>query len=122
MEDEGLIQVLRDTQTPLTNCPLSNLSLCVIDDLKQSPLKAQLEAGLLVTVNSDDPAYFGGYVNQNYQAIADALDLSDDQLIQLARNSFMAAFMSEADKATHLSHRHKRSGDSRALRLKRPNA
>ena len=103
MEDEGLLQVLRDTQTPLTNCPLSNLSLCVIDDLKQSPLKAQLEAGLLVTVNSDDPAYFGGYVNQNYQAIADALDLSNEQLIQLARNSFTAAFMSEADKARHLS-------------------
>tara|TARA_R110000787_G_scaffold20065_2_gene59507 strand:- start:14227 stop:15237 length:1011 start_codon:yes stop_codon:yes gene_type:complete len=103
MEDAGLLQVLRDTQTPLTNCPLSNLSLCVIDDLKQSPLKAQLEAGLLVTVNSDDPAYFGGYVNQNYQAIADALDLSNDQLIQLARNSFIAAFMNEADKAAHLS-------------------
>ena len=103
MEDAGLVEVLRDTQTPLTNCPLSNLSLCVIDDLRDSPLKTQLEAGLLVTVNSDDPAYFGGYINQNYREIADALDLSDDQLIQLARNSFTGAFLSDADKARHLS-------------------
>ena len=103
MEDAGLVQVLRDTQTPLTNCPLSNLSLCVIDDLRDSPLKTQLEAGLLVTVNSDDPAYFGGYINQNYCEIAEALDLSDDQLIQLARNSFSGAFLSDADKARHLS-------------------
>ena len=103
MEDAGLVQVLLDTQTPLTNCPLSNLSLCVIADLRDSPLKTQLEAGLLVTVNSDDPAYFGGYINQNYREIADALDLSDDQLIQLARNSFTGAFLSDADKARHLS-------------------
>ena len=103
MEDAGLVEVLRDTQTPLTNCPLSNLSLCVIDDIRDSPLKTQLEAGLLVTVNSDDPAYFGGYINQNYREIADALDLSDDQLIQLARNSFTGAFLSDADKARHLS-------------------
>ncbi|WP_340693426.1 adenosine deaminase [Hyphomonas sp.] len=103
MEDAGLVQVLLDTQTPLTNCPLSNLSLCVIDELSDSPLKAQLDAGLLVTVNSDDPAYFGGYINQNYREIADALDLSDDQLIQLARNSFTGAFLSDADKARHLS-------------------
>ena len=103
MEDAGLVQVLLDTQTPLTNCPLSNLSLCVIDDIRDSPLKTQLEAGLLVTVNSDDPAYFGGYINQNYREIADALNLSDDQLIQLARNSFTGAFLSDADKARHLS-------------------
>lgn len=103
MEDAGLLKVLQDTQTPLTNCPLSNLSLCVIDDLRDSPLKTQLEAGLLVTVNSDDPAYFGGYVNQNYREVVDALDLSNDQIIQLARNSFTAAFMSDADKARHIA-------------------
>ena len=67
MEDPALIQVLKDTQVPLTNCPLSNLSLCVIRDLKDSPVKAQLEAGLMVTVNSDDPAYFGGYIGRNYE-------------------------------------------------------
>lgn len=102
MEDPALIEVLRDTQTPLTNCPLSNLALCVIDDLKQSPLKAQLEQGLLVTVNSDDPAYFGGYIGKNYAAIAEALGLTDEQIVQLARNSFTASFLPEKDKAAHI--------------------
>lgn len=95
MEDAGLIEILRDTQTPLTNCPLSNLALCVIDDLKKSPLKAQLEAGLLVTVNSDDPAYFGGYIGKNFEQISEALDLSSEQIIQLAKNSFTASFLPE---------------------------
>lgn len=103
MEDPALIEILRDTQTPLTNCPLSNLSLCVIDDLKQSPVKAQLELGLLVTVNSDDPAYFGGYIGRNYEQTAEALELSDAQLIQLARNSFTGSFLPEADKQRHLA-------------------
>jgi adenosine deaminase len=91
----ALIEILRDTQTPLTNCPLSNLALCVIDDLKKSPLKAQLEAGLLVTVNSDDPAYFGGYIGKNFEQISEALDLSPEQIIQLAKNSFTASFLPE---------------------------
>ncbi len=103
MEDPALIQVLKDTQTPLTNCPLSNLSLCVLGDLKDSPVKAQLEQGLLVCVNSDDPAYFGGYIGKNYEAITDALDLSADQIVQLARNSFTGSFLPEADKARHLA-------------------
>ena len=59
--------------------------------------------GLLVTVNSDDPAYFGGYINQNYQAVADGLNLSDDEIIQLAKNSFTASFLGAADKARHLA-------------------
>ncbi|KCZ83578.1 adenosine deaminase [Hyphomonas adhaerens MHS-3] len=99
MEDSALIEILRDSQTPLTNCPLSNLALCVIDDLRDSPLKAQLEAGLLVTVNSDDPAYFGGYIGKNYEAIQKALDLTDEQLVQLARNSFTASFLPDDEKA-----------------------
>jgi len=103
MEDPALIQILRDTQTPLTNCPLSNLSLCVIEDLKDSPVKAQLEAGLLVTVNSDDPAYFGGYIGRNYERAADALGLTDAQVTQLARNSFSASFLPEAAKKKHLA-------------------
>ncbi|WP_321489705.1 adenosine deaminase [uncultured Hyphomonas sp.] len=98
MEDQALIDILRDTQTPLTNCPLSNLALCVIDDLRKSPVKAQLEAGLLVTVNSDDPAYFGGYIGKNYEAVDEALGLSEAQLIQLAKNSFRASFLPEEDK------------------------
>ena len=88
----------------LTNCPLSNLSLCVIDKIEDSPVRAQLDEGLLVTVNSDDPAYFGGYINQNYQAVADGLGLSDEEIIQLAKNSFTASFLSEADKARHIAH------------------
>ena len=103
MEDEAVIASLKESQTPLTSCPLSNLALCVIDDVAESPVKAMLEAGLHVTVNSDDPAYFGGYMNQNYQAVADALALSDEQLIQLARNSFTASFLPEADKLAHLN-------------------
>ena len=103
MEDPALIDHLRDTQMTLTNCPLSNLSLCVIDKLEDSPVKAQLDAGLLVTVNSDDPAYFGGYINKNYEAVAGALDLSDAEIIRLAKNSFTASFLGEADKARHLA-------------------
>lgn len=103
MEDPALIEILKDTQTPLTNCPLSNLSLCVIDDLKDSPVKAQLEQGLLVCVNSDDPAYFGGYVGRNYEAIAEALDLSATQVVQLAKNSFTGSFLPEAEKARHIA-------------------
>lgn len=102
MEDPELVSIIREMQVPLTNCPLSNLSLCVIDDLKQSPVKAQLEQGLLVTVNSDDPAYFGGYIGRNYEQTAEALDLSDDQLVQLAKNSFTASFLPEAEKHVHL--------------------
>jgi adenine deaminase len=101
MEDPALIQILKETQVPLTNCPLSNLSLCVIKDLKDSPVKAQLEAGLLVTVNSDDPAYFGGYVGRNYERVSEALGLGDAQLVQLARNSFTGSFLPEADKRRH---------------------
>ncbi|MCA8902873.1 MAG: adenosine deaminase [Hyphomonas sp.] len=103
MEDAALIDVLRETQVPLTNCPLSNLSLCVIHDLKDSPVKAQLDEGLLVTVNSDDPAYFGGYIGKNYEAIAAALDLSGEEVVQLARNSFTGSFLTESEKAAHLS-------------------
>jgi adenosine deaminase len=103
MEDPALIQILRDTQTPLTNCPLSNLSLCVIKDLKDSPVKAQLEAGLMVTVNSDDPAYFGGYIGRNYARVSEALGLSDVQIVQLARNSFEASFLPGVTKTRHLA-------------------
>lgn len=103
MEDEGLIAALRDTQTPLTNCPLSNLSLCVIDDVADSPVKAQLDEGLLVTVNSDDPAYFGGYINDNYSAVAGALGLSAAEIVTLAKNSFTGSFLSDVEKARHIA-------------------
>lgn len=98
MEDPALVERLAAEQIPLTVCPLSNVRLCVYPDMSQHPLKRMLEAGLRVTVNSDDPPYFGGYVNENFTAVQQALDLSRGELIQLARNSFTSAFLSDAEQ------------------------
>jgi adenosine deaminase len=87
----------------LTVCPLSNLKLCVVDDLAAHPLRKMLELGLAATVNSDDPAYFGGYINANFTAVADALDLSKSELVALARNSFTGAFLSADKQAGYLA-------------------
>ena len=95
MQDETLLQRLAEEQVPLTLCPLSNLKLCVVEDLKQHPLADMLDRGLCATVNSDDPAYFGGYVNDNFIAVEQALSLGKERLVQLARNSFQAAFLDE---------------------------
>ncbi|QDT29007.1 adenosine deaminase [Gimesia panareensis] len=98
MEDPALVERLAAEQIPLTVCPLSNVRLCVFKEMSEHPLKRMLEAGLLVTVNSDDPPYFGGYVNENFTAVQQALNLSRSELIQLARNSFTASFLSEPEK------------------------
>lgn len=98
MEDPALVERLAAEQIPLTVCPLSNVRLCVFKEMSQHPLKRMLEAGLLVTVNSDDPPYFGGYVNENFTAVQQALNLSRSELIQLARNSFTASFLSDSEK------------------------
>jgi adenosine deaminase len=98
MEDPALIQRLRDERVPLTVCPLSNVALKVVETLDQHMLPAMLGAGLLVTVNSDDPAYFGGYVDDNFAALRDELRLEDEALATLARNSFEASFAADADK------------------------
>lgn len=103
LEDGALVQRLADEGMTLTVCPLSNLKLCVVDDIADHPLKTMLDAGLHATVNSDDPSYFGGYVNANYQAVADALDLSRADLVTLARNSFIGSFLDDAEKARHLA-------------------
>lgn len=103
LEDPALVARLAAESMTLTVCPLSNLKLCVVDDIGRHPLKTMLDAGLKATVNSDDPSYFGGYVNANYQAVADALDLSKDELLTLARNSFTGSFLDDADKAKHLA-------------------
>ena len=97
MEDDKLVQLLAMRKIPLTVCPLSNLKLRVVDSLENHPLREMLEAGLIATINSDDPAYFGGYVNDNFRAISDALDLSDDEIVMLARNSFTASFLPQHD-------------------------
>ncbi|HEX8579418.1 MAG TPA: adenosine deaminase [Allosphingosinicella sp.] len=103
MEDAGLVQRLVREGMTLTVCPLSNLKLCVVDDMADHPIDAMLAAGLKVTINSDDPAYFGGYVNANYIAAADARGLSREQLVTLAKNSFTGSFLSDAEKAAHVA-------------------
>ena len=102
LEDSALVERLRSHQVPLTVCPLSNLKLAVVDDLRFHPLKRMLDAGLATTVNSDDPAYFGGYINKNFREIASSLDLSVDEVITLAENSFTASFLPESEIQEHL--------------------
>ncbi len=98
MEDPRLVERLRRDQVPLTVCPLSNVKLRVFDSIQQHPLKRMLEQGLCVTVNSDDPAYFGGYVDANFRAVRDGLGLDLDALYQVAKNSFQASFLDEERK------------------------
>lgn len=98
VRDPELVQRLVEERMPLTVCPLSNTKLCVVDDMQNHPLPAMLAAGLMVTINSDDPAYFGGYLNENYQAVSGILGNDRETLAQLARNSFNAAFISQAEK------------------------
>jgi len=98
LHDELLVEILVKQQIPLTVCPLSNLKLKVVKDLTIHPLKQMLQRGLAVTINSDDPAYFGGYINENYISISDALSLTKEDIYQLARNSFEASFISMEEK------------------------
>ncbi|MGW5877397.1 adenosine deaminase [Nocardiopsis terrae] len=93
LDDPTLVTHLATTQTPLTVCPFSNVRLRAVRTLAEHPLPALMEAGLLVTVNSDDPSYFGGYVHDNYLALQQHLGLDHEQLRTLARNSFTASFL-----------------------------
>jgi len=99
LEDPVLVAELAKRRTPLTVCPLSNLKLCVVNDLADHPMKQLLDAGLCATVNSDDPAYFGGYLNANFEQTVRALALTEADVIKLAKNSFEASFVSEAQRA-----------------------
>ena len=103
LDDAALVARLVREQVPLTVCPLSNLRLRVVETAAAHPLKTMLDKGLMVTVNSDDPAYFGGYVNDNYAAMQTALNLNRADLVTLARNSFEASFLSRAEKDAHLA-------------------
>ena len=103
MEDAALVQRLADESMTLTVCPLSNLKLCVVDDLADHPIDRMLAAGLRATINSDDPAYFGGYVGDNYRAVAKARGLSRDDLATLARNSFTGSFLPADAIARHVA-------------------
>jgi len=102
LEDPALVERLVRDKMTLTVCPLSNLKLCVVDRLRNHPIDRMLELGLRATVNSDDPAYFGGYVADNYRAIAAARNLDKAQLGLLARNSFTGSFLPEEAVAAHL--------------------
>ncbi len=103
LEDAALVKRLVETGMTLTVCPLSNLKLCVVDDLKAHPLKRMLDLGLKATLNSDDPAYFGGYLGQNWTETAAALALSRDDLVTLAKNSFTGSFLSQDEVAARLA-------------------
>lgn len=99
LEDELLVNRIVTDGYTLTGCPLSNLKLCVIDEIGKSPVKMMLDRGIKVTVNSDDPSYFGGYINDNYNAVANALDLTIEEIVTLAANSFEGSFLGADDIA-----------------------
>lgn len=97
-EDPELLKLLIEQQIPLTVCPLSNVKLRVFDEMKDHNMIDLLDQGVMVTVNADDPSYFGGFLNENYRALHDAFDLSEAQLVQLVKNSFIASFLPDSDK------------------------
>ncbi|WP_294391143.1 adenosine deaminase [uncultured Sphingomonas sp.] len=101
MEDDALVTRLARSGMALTVCPLSNLKLCVVRDAAEHPIPAMLKSGLRATINSDDPAYFGGYVADNYRAIAPFV--SREQIVTLARNSFLGSFLDDAAVTRHLA-------------------
>jgi adenosine deaminase len=103
VEDPALIERLRSERIPLTVCPLSNVKLRVFESIANHNLLQLLDAGLCVTINSDDPAYFGGYINENFHAVRDAFDLTEDQMRVLARNSFEAAFVEDERRTAFLA-------------------
>jgi len=103
LEDPALVRRLAAEGMTLTVCPLSNLKLCVVDQMSAHPLKRMLELGLRATVNSDDPAYFGGYLGENWTAVANAVGLNRTELITLARNSFTGSFLEPEEIEAHLA-------------------
>lgn len=103
LEDAGLVEYLVKEQVPLTVCPLSNVKLKIFDHIKQHPIKKMLELGLCVTVNSDDPTYFDGYIEENFLALHQAHGLNFDDISKLARNAFKASFLSSIEKKKYLN-------------------
>lgn len=103
VEDPALVRRLAEERVPLTVCPLSNVKLRVFDRLEDHNLKELLAAGLCVTINSDDPAYFGGYIGENFLKTREALDLDADDIRVLARNAFAASFLDDADRQRHIA-------------------
>jgi len=102
LEDSRLVRHLVDNQVPLTVCPLSNVKLRVFDKLHDHNLKEMLDLGIRATINSDDPAYFGGYVEDNYLSVSDALSLTRSDILSLAENSFLSAFLDPDERRLYL--------------------
>ena len=103
LEDPELVARLSRERIPLTVCPLSNVALKVVDDMKRHPLPAMIGAGLVVSINSDDPAYFGGYIGDNYRGASDDLGLDRATITDIARNSIISSFLDDARKAALLT-------------------
>src|ERR1700733_1512471 len=103
LEDDSLVSRLAGERMALTVCPLSNLRLRVVDELSHHPLRRMMDKGLVVTVNSDDPAFFGGYVTDNLRAVAAALSLTREEIVAIARNSVQASLLTAAAKAEALA-------------------
>jgi len=103
LDDSALVRRLAEERMTLTVCPLSNLKLCVVGDMKEHPVDRMLAEGLRVTLNSDDPAYFGGYINDNFRAAAEGRGLTREQIVELAENSFKGSFLSDAEIDAHLT-------------------
>lgn len=106
LEDNILVQRLVDERMSLTVCPLSNLRLAVVKDMSEHPLRKMLALGLNACVNSDDPAYFGGYMNENFNALIDSTDLTRAEIFQLTINGFESSFLTRAEKQNHLDRIH----------------
>jgi len=102
LEDSALVRRLVREGMTLTVCPLSNLKLCVVTELRQHPLKRMLDIGLRATCNSDDPAYFGGYIADNFVRTAEAVNLTRNDIVQLARNSFTGSFLDSSSIERHI--------------------
>lgn len=103
LEDPALVARLARTAMTLTVCPLSNVKLCNVVSIEDHPIDVMLRQGLRATINSDDPAYFGGYIGANYRAVAVARGLSREDIVTLARNSFLGSFLSDDEIAAHLA-------------------
>ena len=103
LDDEALVNRILENNVALTLCPLSNIALKVIENMEDHPVAKMLEKGILATIHSDDPAYFGGYMNENYYETAKGLNLTVDQLMQLAVNAFEASWLSPESKAKHVT-------------------
>ena len=102
LEDPALVKRLVDEDIPLTVCPQSNLRLAVVTDMADHPIRKMLALGLNACVNSDDPAYFGGYINENFFALIDAVGLTRDEIFSLVSNSFESSFLTQIEKQNHL--------------------